>query len=112
MKILEDFPIFRERRGFPGSLTALRKAGLSSNFGAERHVKNVVWRMNARNESSSRLQTHWLFFDENAIAVSTRHGLNFDVCGTSPELCLTERACKSSVTPVWKWVPVVTVVSI
>ena len=37
------------------------------------------------------------------MAVSIFQGLNFEVCGTSPELCLIRRDFKSDVLPIYRW---------
>ena len=55
-------------------------------------------------KQASKAQAFSLF--SKAIAFLIRHGLYFDVCGTSPLLCFSRRDLKSSVQPMQKWVSV------
>ena len=73
------------------------------SFQAGRRYDNQKWRLvNSLPEPVFRYFSNAQAFSllSKAIAVWIRHGLNFEVCGTSPALCLARRACKSSVTPV------------
>jgi HNH endonuclease len=86
------------REGGPDELWNLRT--LCSLCDSRRHYS--LFFANARPEADLRYfsKSNARFSSEKARYVFTRHGLNFEVCDTSPELCFFNRARKSRAIPV------------